>query len=97
MKACGLTVRCGEELLVPRLLSVRVGESVDRLRVRMLEGQCPNDYENRVDHIAHTFGVLEARATLIAGGTYGIALRHTDSFDEPMTLSRNDFRKEIAR
>ncbi|MFQ6331690.1 hypothetical protein ACLMAL_36980 [Nocardia sp. CWNU-33] len=64
---------------VPRLLSVRIGEATDRVRVRMLDGHCPADYENRTTQLAGTFGVRGCDATLIGPGTVEIVLHQQDS------------------
>ncbi|WP_280268696.1 hypothetical protein [Nocardia wallacei] len=92
LDACNLTVRCPDAtaVFVPRLMSVEIGESVDRLRVRMVDGQCPDDYENRVERIAHTFGAQNCRATVAAPGVMELALRQSDSLAESITLPRLD-------
>ncbi|MFQ6328879.1 hypothetical protein ACLMAL_22455 [Nocardia sp. CWNU-33] len=64
---------------VPRLLSVRIGETTDRVRVRMLDGHCPADYENRTTQLADTFGVHGCDAALIGPGTVEIVLHQQDS------------------
>ncbi|MEV6432372.1 hypothetical protein [Nocardia sp. NPDC051463] len=64
---------------VPRLLSVRIGETTDRVRVRMLDGHCPADYENRTTHLANAFGVQGCDAAIVAAGTIEIVLHQQDS------------------
>ncbi|WP_328411252.1 hypothetical protein [Nocardia sp. NBC_00403] len=64
---------------VPRLLSVRIGEATDRVRVRMLDGHCPADYENRTIQLAGTFGARGCDAALIGPGTVEIILHQQDS------------------
>ncbi|MGY4103718.1 hypothetical protein ACW2Q0_29780 [Nocardia sp. R16R-3T] len=86
LTACHLSVTYDDGTLVPRLISVEVGESVDRLRVRMLAGQCPDDYENRVTHLAHAFGAQQCRATIVAPATVELTFRHRDSLAETITL-----------
>lgn len=86
MTACGLSMTRGDSVLIPRLQSVQIGASVDRLRVRMLEGQCPDDYENRVSHLAHTFGARECRAVIVGPGLFELVMRHRDSLAEVITL-----------
>lgn len=88
--ACGLGVKNYQDGTVraPRLTGVETSASVDRLRVRMLEGQCPEDYTNRVSRIAHTFGALDCRATIVGPGTVELVLRHKDSLAETITLPR---------
>ncbi|WP_433599130.1 hypothetical protein ACQPXH_26140 [Nocardia sp. CA-135953] len=86
MTACGLSIERGEHTLVPPLRSVEIGESVDRLRVRMLEGHCPADWENRVEHLAHAFGAPECRAAIVGPGTVELVFRQRDSLAEPIAL-----------
>ncbi|MFI5777407.1 hypothetical protein [Nocardia sp. NPDC051570] len=98
LRACNLTVTREDSTLVPRLVTVRIGDALDRVRVRMLEGQCPADYESRVDRIAHTFGAHGCRATIVGPGLMELVLRRTDSLAETITLPRlNDgYRKDAA-
>ncbi|WP_040817353.1 hypothetical protein [Nocardia jiangxiensis] len=88
MIACGLFVRRGDSVLIPRLGAVQIGRGVDRLQVRMCEQQTPWDFENRVAQIAHTFGAQECRARIIGPSTVGMVLRQSDSHDESLTLPR---------
>ncbi|MQY19333.1 hypothetical protein [Nocardia macrotermitis] len=88
MSACGLSVTYGDSVLIPRLRSVRVGRTTDRLLVRMCAGQSPWDYEGRAWRIADTFGVHECRAQIVGPSTVGIVLRQSDSGEESMALPR---------
>ncbi|GAB2699743.1 hypothetical protein [Nocardia thraciensis] len=93
LEACNLTVRRADKpgaVFIPRLQSAEIGQAVDRLRVRMVDGQCPDDYENRVDRIAHTFGAQNCSATVAAPGVMELALRQSDSLAETITLPRID-------
>lgn len=86
LHACHLTVRDDESVRVPRLVGVEIGETLDRLRVRMLPGQCPDDYNNRVERIAHTFGAHACRATVAGPSVMELVLRQSDSLTETITL-----------
>ncbi|MGW4739006.1 hypothetical protein [Nocardia xishanensis] len=86
MAACHLTVTTDDRTAVPRLLGVQIGDSVDRVRVRMLPGHCPADWENRTDHLAHAFGAQECRATITGPATVELAFRHGDSLADPIAL-----------
>ncbi|WP_216911310.1 hypothetical protein [Nocardia noduli] len=88
LSACGLQVTYGEQVATPRLASVRVGAFTDRVTVRMLPGQCPDDYTGRTAHLAHAFGVLECRAVVVGPSTVELAFRHHDSLAQPVTLPR---------
>ncbi|RDI64043.1 hypothetical protein [Nocardia pseudobrasiliensis] len=96
--ACGLTLTWGDSTLVPRLEAVEIGVALDRLRVRMLEGQCPDDYYSRAERIAHTFGASECRTSIVGPGIVALVLRHADSLAAPVSLPRSGGhgRKEAA-
>ncbi|KZM73277.1 hypothetical protein [Nocardia terpenica] len=95
--SCKLTVVREDSTLVPRLVTAQIGTALDRVRVRMLEGQCPADYESRVDRIAHTFGAHECRATIVGPGLVELVLRRADSLADTITLPRLDgYRKDAA-
>ncbi|WP_280256158.1 hypothetical protein [Nocardia wallacei] len=90
LNACHLTVRDDETVRVPRLVAAEIGATVDRLTVRMLPGQCPDDYTNRVSPLAHTFGAQECRASVVGPGVLELVLRQSDSLAEPITLPTAD-------
>ncbi|MFG3621243.1 hypothetical protein [Nocardia sp. NPDC047654] len=90
MKACHLSIDRGDRTFIPRLLGVQIGPATDRVRVRMLEGHCPADFENRVTHLAHAFGALDCRATITGPGTVELAFRHSDALAQTITLPRVD-------
>ncbi|MGW4774962.1 hypothetical protein ACWEO2_43925 [Nocardia sp. NPDC004278] len=78
---------------VPRLLSVRIGDTADRVRVRMLDGHCPADYENRTTHLATAFGVPGCDAAIVGPGTVEIVLYQQVSPDSAVLL---DDLKDVA-
>ncbi|MEV2226228.1 hypothetical protein AB0E01_41185 [Nocardia vinacea] len=86
MTACGLQAIYGDHTATPRLIGVRVGAFTDRVTLRMLPGQCPDDYSSRTAHLAHAFGVLECRATIVGPSRVELAFRHRDSLAETITL-----------
>ncbi|WP_159930689.1 MULTISPECIES: hypothetical protein [Nocardia] len=90
MSACHLSIDRGDRTFIPRLLSVEIGPATDRVRVRMLEGHCPADFENRVTHLAHAFGALDCRATITGPGTVELAFRHSDALAQTIALPRVD-------
>jgi hypothetical protein len=90
MDACHLSIIRDDNTLVPRLVSVAIGDTVDRLRVRMLEGHCPDDWENRVEHLAHGFGALECRISIVSPALVELVFRHADSLAETIALPRID-------
>ena len=84
--ACRLQAVYGENTATPRLTAVQVGPFTDRVTLRMLPGQCPDDYTGRTAHLAHAFGVLECRARIVGPSTVELAFRHHDSLAETVTL-----------
>ncbi|MEU6829950.1 hypothetical protein ABZ894_14995 [Nocardia beijingensis] len=90
MTACHLSIDRGDRTFIPRLLGVEIGPGTDRVRVRMLEGHCPADFENRVTHLAHAFGALDCRATITGPGTIELAFRHSDALAQTIALPRVD-------
>ncbi|MGY5276446.1 hypothetical protein [Nocardia gipuzkoensis] len=90
MTACHLSIDRNNRTFIPRLLSADIGAVTDRVRVRMLEGHCPADFENRVSHLAHAFGALDCRATITGPGTVELAFRRSDSLAETVILPRVD-------
>ncbi|MGK8508193.1 hypothetical protein ACRS5S_09060 [Nocardia asiatica] len=90
MTACHLSIARGDRTLIPRLLGVEIGPATDRVRVRMLDGHCPADFENRVSHLAHAFGALDCRATITGPGTVELAFRRSDALAATVILPRVD-------
>ncbi|MBF6468869.1 hypothetical protein IU427_27440 [Nocardia beijingensis] len=90
MRACHLSIDRGDRTFIPRLLSADIGPVTDRVRVRMLDGHCPADFENRVLHLAHAFGALDCRGTITGPGTVELAFRRSDSLAETVILPRVD-------
>ncbi|MFQ6398955.1 hypothetical protein ACLMAJ_36655 [Nocardia sp. KC 131] len=90
LTACNLTIAREDRTFVPRLLSVEIGETVDRLKVRMLEGHCPADWENRTDHLTHAFRAQECRTSIIGPGLVQLVFRRSDSLAETVALPRID-------
>ncbi|MEV6563018.1 hypothetical protein AB0M22_45390 [Nocardia sp. NPDC051756] len=99
LDACKLTVTGGASTLVPRLLLAEIGDGLDWVRVKMLDGQCPADYENRVEPLAHTFEALECRAHVVGPGVIELVFRYADALAETVPMPRPDagrFRKDAA-
>ncbi|MEU6833060.1 hypothetical protein ABZ894_30820 [Nocardia beijingensis] len=90
MTACHLSIDRGNRTFIPRLLGVQIGPATDRVRLRMLDGHCPADFENRVSHLAHAFGALDCRATITGPGTVELAFRRSDSLAETVILPQVD-------
>ncbi|MGX1778085.1 hypothetical protein ACWIGW_38680 [Nocardia brasiliensis] len=99
LSACKLTVAHGTGLLVPRRVSISIGSSTDVVRARMLDGQCPADWEHRSDNLAHTFGALDCQVRIAGPGLVELRFRRADSLADPfeLPLTDNGFRKDSSR
>jgi S-DNA-T family DNA segregation ATPase FtsK/SpoIIIE len=56
MMLSGLGGRFNGDEYVPRIVRVRAGRYTDRVTVRMVVGQQPEDWSRRLDALAHAFG-----------------------------------------
>ncbi|WP_416564017.1 hypothetical protein [Nocardia testacea] len=90
MKACRLTVTTDTGTSTPKLLAVGIGETTDRVRLRMLEGQTPTGYANSSEAIAHAFGAEQCHAAIVGPATVELMFRHGDALAESITLPRVD-------
>ncbi|WP_433679981.1 hypothetical protein [Nocardia sp. CA-119907] len=90
--ACGLSVTYDDGTMVPRLAAVDIGDTRDRVQVRMLAGQCPADYENRTTRLAHAFGAEHCYASIVGPGTVGLVFRHQDPSADVIALHADDAR-----
>ncbi|AVL26421.1 hypothetical protein NBRGN_045_00560 [Nocardia brasiliensis NBRC 14402] len=86
LTACKLTIAHGTGLLVPRRVSVTVGACLDVVRVRMLDGQCPADWESRSDNLAHTFGATDCQVRIAGPGLVELRFRRADALADPFAL-----------
>ncbi|WKG08241.1 hypothetical protein QX204_24695 [Nocardia sp. PE-7] len=87
MAACQLTkTDSNDRVLSPRLVDVRIGESLDVVKAKMLHGQAPSDWENRVEHLAHAFGTRHAQVAIVGPSLVAITFRRSDSLAEPIVV-----------
>lgn len=63
----------------PKLKRVETGRAVDRLHVKMLDGQIPEYWQKRDDHLAHWWGALRAQSWSDRPGRIVIDLTYTDT------------------
>ena len=63
----GLGGRLDGHEWVPRVVRVRAGRWSDRVTVRMVVGQQPEDWERRSDALAHAFGARSCLTTALVG------------------------------
>lgn len=83
---CSLSVRddLGGAVKIPRLLGIDIGEATDTVRAAMLPGQCPDDWANRANHLAHAFGAQECRVSITGPARVQLVFRHADSLAKPI-------------
>ncbi|MFD8104018.1 hypothetical protein ACFV24_31215 [Nocardia fluminea] len=87
MAACQLTkTDHNDRVIVPALAGVRIGESLDVVRAKMLPGHSPGDWENRVEHLAHAFGTRHAQVAIVGPSLVEITFRRSDSLAEPIVV-----------
>ena len=67
----------GQKPVTPKLERVDIGAWVDRLRVRMLPGQIPADWEEAAEGIAHALGARDGRIRVAGPGRITIELAHS--------------------
>ncbi|MGW5229633.1 hypothetical protein ACWEP5_32475 [Nocardia niigatensis] len=86
MTACKLTDGDADALYVPSIRNIVIGEYIDRVQVRMLPGQSPEDYHLRAVRLAHAFGALECRPVDVGPAAVELVFRHRDSLAAPIPL-----------
>ncbi|MEU4418494.1 hypothetical protein [Nocardia salmonicida] len=87
MAACQLTkTDSNDRVVTPRLVDVRIGESLDTVKAKMLPGHSPSDWENRVEHLAHGFGTRHAQVAIVGPSLVEITFRRSDSLAEPIVV-----------
>jgi S-DNA-T family DNA segregation ATPase FtsK/SpoIIIE len=67
---------------VPKLKRVRSDCWCDRVNVRLLAGQHPGMYEDRSDHLAHTFGARACRVEWTKPGRVTLVFQRRDALAE---------------
>jgi S-DNA-T family DNA segregation ATPase FtsK/SpoIIIE len=72
----------GTRRLVPKLRRVRSDRWCDRVNVRLLAGQHPGMYEDRSDHLAHTFGARACRVQWTRPGRVTLVFQRRDPLAE---------------
>ena len=87
MSASGLTTTHRDSEFVPTLKKARRGICGDQLLVRLLSGQSPADWENKIDALAHTFRAETCRIRVNRPGEIWLDLTDTDPLQHPVFLS----------
>ena len=85
MVLCDLGDRFGAASVLPRLRRFKVGRHRDRLNVRMLKGQTPDDYDRAAEALAHSFGAPTCRVRADRPGRVWLEFAHTDALARPIS------------
>jgi DNA segregation ATPase FtsK/SpoIIIE, S-DNA-T family len=84
MATTGLTTMLAGTEYVPRLRRVVCTACVDSALVGLLAGQAPDDYEDQVEELAHTFRALSCRVRVDRPGRVWLDFTHTDPLTAPI-------------
>lgn len=79
MTVSRLAVYYRGRLLLPLLGSVTTTSYVDRLHVRLVSGQSPDDFADRADNLAHGFGAMACRIRTAGPGAVTVELVRRDA------------------
>lgn len=82
MVTCGLDTRMGGVEYLPRVRRVVSTRYVDRVLVKILPGQSPEQYENATNQLAHTFSSMRCRVVLDRPGRLWLEFTHGDPLAE---------------
>jgi DNA segregation ATPase FtsK/SpoIIIE, S-DNA-T family len=106
MTLTGLTDSYAGEDLVPKLERVHARPGHDRLTVRMIEGQHPDDYTAVAERLAHSFGIRTCRARrvidargLTVPGAMWLDMHYRDPLAHPLPaipLPADDDAREVS-
>ncbi len=80
----GLSDRVDGQGLVPKLRRVRCDATADRLLVRMLPGQSPEDYERAAEALAHASRTRDCRVRVHKPGWIWLELSRLDTLAIPV-------------
>jgi len=88
MMLSGLGGRFNGDEYVPRVIRVRAGRYADRVTVRMVAGQQPEDWSRRLDALAHGFGARSVQVCEIPRrpGYLQLVVRRLDPLARVITL-----------
>jgi S-DNA-T family DNA segregation ATPase FtsK/SpoIIIE len=85
MTISGLAPLYQGRVLIPVLASVHAGGSVDRVTVKLVSGQSPDDFADRAEGLAHGLGVHLARVRPLAPGLIVLELVRHDALAVPFS------------
>lgn len=86
----GLTKELNGKILIPALLGVGVGKTLDALSVRLLTGQSPGDWQRQAEALAQAFKAESVCIRSIRPGEISVIVRRVDSLARPVLLPLPD-------
>ncbi|MFC4061178.1 FtsK/SpoIIIE domain-containing protein [Planomonospora corallina] len=69
---------------LPVLVRVSCDDFTDRVTVKMLSGQSVEDWAKRTDHLAHAFGALSCRVSIVRAGRLLLTFPRRDPLATPI-------------
>ena len=84
MTITGLAPLYRGRVLLPVIAAVAAGGPVDRVTVKLVSGQCPADFADRAEGLAHGFGVHLCRVRPAAPGLIVLELVRRDALAAPV-------------
>ena len=74
----GLTNALNDDVLVPQLKRIVIGNRLDVLSARMLPGQSTTDWQKQAEALAHAFGAQLVRVRPLQPGWVEVEVQHAD-------------------
>ncbi|RVX45452.1 S-DNA-T family DNA segregation ATPase FtsK/SpoIIIE [Nonomuraea polychroma] len=68
----------------PRLVRVKCGPVADTVTVKMLKGQSFDDWTSKADNLAHAFGALSCRTSIVRAGLLRLSFPRRDPLRKPI-------------
>jgi S-DNA-T family DNA segregation ATPase FtsK/SpoIIIE len=84
MAICGLTAAFAEHGYLPRLGRVRCDRYLDRVRVHLVSGQAPEQWEKVTAQLAHTFGALSCVVRVVKPRLLVLEFMRRDALANPV-------------
>jgi S-DNA-T family DNA segregation ATPase FtsK/SpoIIIE len=84
MATCGLTATFAEQGYLPRLGRVRCDRYTDRVRVHLVSGQAPEQWEKVTAPLAHTFGALSCVVRVVKPRLLVLEFMRRDALSDPV-------------
>jgi S-DNA-T family DNA segregation ATPase FtsK/SpoIIIE len=84
MATCGLTAMFGDRGYLPKLGRVRCDRYTDRVRVHLVSGQAPEDWEKVTAPLAHTLGALSCVVRVVKPRLLVLEFLRADPLIQPV-------------